>query len=56
VVVRSSAADEDTSRASFAGLHQSYVNIQGVESILDHMRLVWASLKRLSERDLTRLG
>jgi rifampicin phosphotransferase len=44
VVVRSSAADEDTSRASFAGLHQSYVNIQGVESVLDHMRLVWASL------------
>jgi pyruvate,water dikinase len=44
MVVRSSAADEDTSRASFAGLHESYVNVQGVESILDHVKLVWASL------------
>jgi pyruvate,water dikinase len=44
VVVRSSAADEDSSRASFAGLHESYVNIKGVESILHHLRLVWASL------------
>ncbi len=44
VVVRSSAADEDTSRASFAGLHESYVNVQGVEPILEHVKLVWASL------------
>lgn len=44
VAVRSSAADEDTARASFAGLHESYVNIQGVESILEHVKLVWASL------------
>ncbi|MCU0574322.1 MAG: PEP-utilizing enzyme [Syntrophobacteraceae bacterium] len=44
VAVRSSAADEDTSRASFAGLHESYLNIQGVESILEHVKLVWASL------------
>ncbi|MHC1728600.1 MAG: PEP/pyruvate-binding domain-containing protein [Syntrophobacteraceae bacterium] len=43
-VVRSSAADEDTSRASFAGLHESYVNVQGVDSILEHVKLVWASL------------
>jgi pyruvate,water dikinase len=27
VVVRSSAPDEDSARASFAGLHESYVNI-----------------------------
>lgn len=44
VVVRSSAPDEDSARASFAGLHESYVNIRGAESIVEHMRLVWASL------------
>ncbi|GJQ59420.1 MAG: hypothetical protein D8M57_09730 [Candidatus Scalindua sp. AMX11] len=44
VVVRSSALEEDTAAASFAGLHDSYVNIKGVDSILHHIRLVWASL------------
>jgi Phosphoenolpyruvate synthase/pyruvate phosphate dikinase len=44
VVVRSSALEEDTAAASFAGLHESYVNIKGIESILHHIRLVWASL------------
>lgn len=44
VVVRSSAAGEDTRDRSFAGLHESYVNIRGIDSILDHIRLVWASL------------
>ena len=44
VVVRSSAPEEDTQRASFAGLHESYVNISGVESVIDAIRLVWASL------------
>lgn len=44
VVVRSSALDEDTAGSSFAGLHESYVNVRGVEAILDHVRLVWASL------------
>ena len=44
VVVRSSAPDEDSSRASFAGLHESYVNIRGNEAIVEHVRLVWASL------------
>ncbi len=43
-VVRSSAPGEDSSHASFAGLHESFVNIQGVDSILEHIRLVWASL------------
>jgi len=43
-VVRSSAIDEDTGQASFAGLHDSYVNIRGVAAILRHVRLVWASL------------
>jgi len=44
VVVRSSAPDEDASSASFAGLHESYVNIKGLDAILDHIRKVWASL------------
>jgi pyruvate,water dikinase len=42
--VRSSAPDEDASGASFAGLHESFVNVRGASSILDHIRLVWASL------------
>lgn len=44
VLVRSSAPGEDSSKTSFAGLHESYVNIRGKELILDHIRLVWASL------------
>ncbi|WP_340818202.1 PEP/pyruvate-binding domain-containing protein [Methanolobus sp. WCC4] len=44
VVVRSSAPGEDSSQTSFAGLHESYVNIRGEEAILEHIRLVWASL------------
>jgi pyruvate,water dikinase len=44
VSVRSSAPGEDTSKTSFAGLHESFVNIRGLNSILDHVRLVWASL------------
>jgi pyruvate,water dikinase len=44
VVVRSSAPDEDAARSSFAGLHESYVNIRGTEAIVEHIRMVWASL------------
>ena len=44
VVVRSSAPDEDTAQSSFAGLHESYLNIRGTEAILAHVRKVWASL------------
>ncbi len=44
VVVRSSAIDEDSARASFAGLHESIVNVTGTEAILDAIRRVWASL------------
>ncbi len=44
VAVRSSAPGEDASGSSFAGLHESFVNIRGLESIIDHVRLVWASL------------
>ena len=44
VVVRSSAGDEDTAGSSFAGLHESYVNVQGFDAIIKHIQLVWASL------------
>jgi pyruvate,water dikinase len=44
VSVRSSAPAEDSAAASFAGLHDSFVNVSGLPAILDHVRLVWASL------------
>jgi pyruvate,water dikinase len=43
-VVRSSAPEEDTASSSFAGLHESYLNVQGTDAILEHIRKVWASL------------
>ena len=44
VVVRSSAPGEDSAKASFAGLHESYVNVRGADRILEHVQKVWASL------------
>jgi phosphohistidine swiveling domain-containing protein len=44
VTVRSSAPVEDSAAASFAGLHDSFVNVHGLSSILDCLRMVWASL------------
>jgi len=41
--VRSSAVDEDRSGASFAGLHDSFLYIQGHEGLVDHIKKVWAS-------------
>ncbi len=43
VAVRSSAIGEDSASASFAGLHESYLNVRGIEEILEHIKLVWAS-------------
>ena len=34
----------DSARTSFAGLHESFVNVTGTDSIIEHVRLVWASL------------
>ncbi|QQE80033.1 phosphoenolpyruvate synthase [Alicyclobacillus sp. SO9] len=42
--VRSSATAEDLPHASFAGQHDSYLNIIGLDDILLHIRKCWASL------------
>ena len=44
VTVRSTAPVEDSATASFAGLHDSFVNVRGLPAILQKLRLVWASL------------
>jgi pyruvate,water dikinase len=44
LVIRSSAPSEDSDRTSFAGLHDSFVDIRGKNDVLKHIRLVWASL------------
>ena len=44
VAVRSSAPGEDSSDRSFAGLHESVVGITDADTMLDAVRLVWASL------------
>ena len=44
LVVRSSASDEDAGHTSFAGLHESYVNVRGPDSAIEHVKRVWASL------------
>lgn len=44
VAVRSTAPGEDSSSTSFAGIHESYVNISGAAEVNNHIRLVWASL------------
>ena len=44
LAVRPSAPEEDDAQSSFAGLHESFINVAGAESILKHIRLVWASL------------
>ena len=42
--VRSSATAEDLPTASFAGQQDTYLNVVGPTSILDHVRRCWASL------------
>jgi pyruvate,water dikinase len=42
--VRSSATAEDLPDASFAGQQETYLNIRGVENVLDAIRRVYASL------------
>ena len=48
--VRSSAVDEDGATASFAGQHETYLNIVGADAIIQAMTRCWASAR--SERAL----
>ncbi len=49
--VRSSATAEDLPTASFAGQHDTYLNVAGVAAILEHVSRCWASL--FTERAVT---
>ncbi|HEY6829039.1 MAG TPA: rifamycin-inactivating phosphotransferase [Gemmatimonadaceae bacterium] len=49
--VRSSATAEDLPTASFAGQHDTYLEISGTAAILHHVRRCWASL--FTERAVT---
>lgn len=50
VAVRSSAVDEDSADASFAGQHETYLNITGPEAIVQAVAKCWESAN--SERAL----
>ena len=50
VAVRSSATDEDGQAASFAGQHETYLNVIGVEAVEAAVSRCWASAR--SERAL----
>lgn len=42
--VRSSAPEEDSHSRSFAGLHDSYLNVAGIDELVKKIKKVWASL------------
>ncbi|HRA77290.1 MAG TPA: phosphoenolpyruvate synthase [Burkholderiaceae bacterium] len=44
VAVRSSATAEDLPDASFAGQQETFLNVNGIEAVLDRIRYVFASL------------
>jgi pyruvate, water dikinase len=44
VAVRSSATAEDTASASFAGMNETFLNVEGPDALLDAIRRCWASL------------
>ena len=44
VAVRSSATAEDSAKASFAGVHESFLNIKGLENIIKAIKGCYASL------------
>ncbi|MCA1841841.1 MAG: hypothetical protein LC792_01370, partial [Actinobacteria bacterium] len=44
VAVRSSGTAEDLAEASFAGLHDTYLDIKGADALLDAVKRCWASV------------
>jgi pyruvate,water dikinase len=44
VAVRSSGTAEDLAGASFAGLHDTYLDIHGIDEVLDAVKRCWASM------------
>jgi pyruvate,water dikinase len=44
VAVRSSATAEDTEAASFAGMNETFLNVQGADAVVDAVRRCWSSL------------
>lgn len=44
VAVRSSATAEDLPEASFAGQQDTFLNVSGVDDVIDKIKRVWASL------------
>lgn len=44
LAIRSSALAEDGQQASFAGIHESFVNVSKPTRVLQSVKLVWASL------------
>ncbi|MCE4618102.1 MAG: pyruvate, water dikinase [Desulfurococcales archaeon] len=54
VAVRSSATVEDLPEASFAGQQDTYLNVEGAEEVVEHVKRAWGSLwtaRALSYRD-----
>lgn len=43
VAVRSSATTEDLPEASFAGQHESFMNVKGKEEVVQHVQKCFAS-------------
>ena len=57
--VRSSATAEDAPDASFAGQHDTYLNVSGPSQVIQHIPKCWASLfteRALSYRNEKRIG
>ncbi|HEY7633391.1 MAG TPA: PEP/pyruvate-binding domain-containing protein, partial [Thermoleophilaceae bacterium] len=44
VAVRSSAVGEDSADATFAGMQETFLNVQGAGAVVDAVRRCWASL------------
>ena len=44
VAVRSSGTAEDLAEASFAGMHDTYLDVLGADAVLDAVKRCWASL------------